>query len=72
LPAGSADLKLLIYQITHLPTLLNFFVCPVAAALAAELVQFKPLRRSLFVLRRRVVLVLALGALQRNDFSWHC
>jgi hypothetical protein len=59
------------YTITQ-SQLLNFLVRPVAPTLAAELIQFKTLRRGLLVLRGRVILVLALGALQRDDFSWHC
>jgi hypothetical protein len=43
----------------------------VLAALAAELAEFQPSRRGLFVLGRRVIAVLAITALQRNNLSWH-
>ena len=48
-----------------------FLVRRMSAAAIAKLLQFQPLRRGLFVLRRRVVPVFALGAFQRNDVS-HC
>jgi hypothetical protein len=41
------------------------------AAMTAELTQFNAFRRGLFILRRRIVPVLALRALERNDFAWH-
>jgi hypothetical protein len=40
----------------------------VLAALAAEFLQFQPLRRGLLVLGTRVVPILALAALERDDF----
>jgi hypothetical protein len=41
----------------------------VLAAIRAELAQFDPLGRRLFVLRLRIVAVLALAALKSNDFA---
>jgi hypothetical protein len=43
----------------------------VLAAIRAELLHFKTLGRRLFVLRARVVPVLAFLTLERNDFSRH-
>jgi hypothetical protein len=43
----------------------------VLAAIRAELLHFKTLGRRLFVLRARVVPVLAFLTLERDDFSWH-
>jgi hypothetical protein len=40
-------------------------------ALATELRKLKPVRRGLLVLRRRVIPVFAIDALQRDDLSWH-
>jgi hypothetical protein len=51
--------------------LLGFLVRPVAAAAAAELSEFEPLRRRLLILRRHVVAALALGALQHDVVAWH-
>src|SRR4051794_30399458 len=51
--------------------LLDFLVTLVLAAMAAELLHFQPLRRGLLVLRRRIVPVLALCALERNDIARH-
>jgi hypothetical protein len=41
------------------------------AAMAAELAEFDAFRRGFLVLRRRIVPVLALRALKRNNFAWH-
>ncbi len=41
------------------------------AAPAAELLQFNPVRCRLAVLRRRIVPLFAITALQRNDLSGH-
>jgi hypothetical protein len=49
--------------------LLNFFVSGVLAARVAKLSRFHALGVFLLVLRRRVVAVFAIAALQRNDFS---
>ena len=49
--------------------LLNFPVCPMAAAKGAEFLQFQPLGLGLLILGLAVVLAFALGALQSNDFS---
>jgi hypothetical protein len=49
--------------------LLNLFVPGVLAARIAELPCFHAFGMLLLVLRRRVVAVLAIAALQRNDFS---
>jgi hypothetical protein len=43
----------------------------VFAAMAAELLHFQPLRGGLLVLRRRIVPVLALRALERDDIARH-
>src|SRR2546421_2969451 len=52
-------------------TLFRLFVSRVAAAAAAELPELQALRSRLLVLRRHVVAVLALGALQHNVVAWH-
>jgi hypothetical protein len=41
------------------------------AAMPAELLQFQTLRRGLLILGCRIVPVLALGALERDNFSRH-
>jgi hypothetical protein len=41
------------------------------SAMRAELLHFQPARRRFLVLRARVVAILALTALERDDFSWH-
>jgi hypothetical protein len=51
--------------------LLGFPVRVVLSAVRAELLHFKTASGGLLVLGARVVPVLALGALERNDFSWH-
>ena len=43
----------------------------VAAAAAAELIEFQAVRRVLLVLGRYVVALFALGALQNYVISWH-
>jgi hypothetical protein len=50
------------------PTL-YFLMGLMLAAMTAELTQFDTFRLSLFVLGRRIVPVLALAALKRNDFA---
>jgi hypothetical protein len=50
------------------PALLRFPVLPVATAALAELRELKTAGGRLFVLRRRVVALLALGALQCHNF----
>jgi hypothetical protein len=42
-----------------------------APALSAKLFELEAIRRLLLVLRRDVIPVLALGALQRDVVSWH-
>jgi hypothetical protein len=54
-----------------IPQLLHLFMRRVLPALATELAQLQPVRRRLPVLGGGVVLVLALGALQLNNFPWH-
>jgi hypothetical protein len=49
--------------------LLGFAMNRVLAVMTAELLQFQLLRHGLLVLVRRVIPTLALGALQRDDFS---
>jgi hypothetical protein len=44
---------------------------PVAAAAAAELFEFQAVRRVLLVLRRHVIALFALSALQNNIISRH-
>jgi hypothetical protein len=50
---------------------LRFLVSRVATAASAELPELKSLRRRLLILRRHVVAVLALGALQHNIVARH-
>jgi hypothetical protein len=50
-------------------SLFGFAVNRVLPIVTAELLQFQLLRHRLLVLVRRVVPTLALGALQRDDFS---
>jgi hypothetical protein len=49
--------------------LLNFLVRLVLAAIRAELAQFDPLGGGLLILGLRIVAVLALTALEGNDFT---
>jgi hypothetical protein len=49
--------------------LLNFPVCPMAAAKGAKLLQLQPLRLGFLILGLAIVLAFALGALQSNNFS---
>ena len=49
-------------------SLLDFLMRLVFAAFAAELLHFQPFRCGLLVLRSRIVPVLALRTLERNDF----
>src|ERR1019366_5305507 len=55
----------------HLSILLDFLVGLVLTAMPAELLQFQPFGRGLLILRGRIVPVLALGALERNDIASH-
>jgi hypothetical protein len=50
-------------------SLLHFLVAGMFAARIAKLPRLHPLGMLLLILRRRVVAVLAIRALQRNDFS---
>jgi hypothetical protein len=43
----------------------------VLTATSTELAELKPIRRSLFVLRRYVIAALAVVALQHNIIAWH-
>jgi len=52
-------------------TLLGFAVRLVLPAVGAELLHFETFCCGFFVLGVRVVPVFALGALERDDFSWH-
>ena len=54
-----------------LQLLLVFSVQAMAAAATAEFVELKPVRRVLLVLRRDVVTLFALGALQNYVISRH-
>jgi hypothetical protein len=49
--------------------LLHFLVRRLFAARVAKLLRFHPLGVLLLVLRRRIVAVFAIAALQRNDFT---
>jgi hypothetical protein len=49
--------------------LLRLFVRLMLAAAVTELLELKPTRSRLLVLRRRVIPLLALGALQRNNLA---
>src|SRR5689334_6555441 len=51
--------------------LLDFLVGLVLTAVPAELLHFQTVRGSLLVFGRRVVPVLALRTLERNDVAWH-
>jgi hypothetical protein len=51
--------------------LFNFFMRRVLAALAAELAELQPARRGFLIFGGGVIAVLAITALQRNDFSRH-
>ena len=52
--------------------LLRFAMNRVLPVVTAELLQLQLLRHGLPVLRRRVVLALALGTLKRDDFAYCC
>jgi hypothetical protein len=52
-------------------TSLRFLVSSVFATTAAELAEFEPLRRCLFVLSRHVVTTFTLTALEHNIIAWH-
>ena len=60
-----------IFSVTEIYLLLRLPVRLMLAAVRAELLQFETFRSRLLVLRSRVVPVLTLHALERNDFSWH-
>jgi hypothetical protein len=51
--------------------LLRFLVARMLAATAAELPKLKTLRRSLFILRRRVITTLTFRALKHNIIARH-
>ncbi len=53
------------------PQLLILAMQAVAAAATAEFIQLKPVRRVLFILRRHVIPLFALGALQNDVISRH-
>src|ERR1700722_13893546 len=55
----------------HPLILLDFLVSLVLAAMTAELTEFDTFCRGLLILGRRIIPVLALRALERNDFAWH-
>jgi len=59
------------FTFTFTFSLFVLFVHPVTAAAAAKLFKLKPSRRVLLVLRRHVVALFALGALQNYIISWH-
>jgi heme/copper-type cytochrome/quinol oxidase subunit 1 len=52
-------------------TLFNFLVRLVLAARRTEFAELQPFGGGLLVLGLAVVLAFALGALKRDDFSWH-
>jgi len=56
---------------TRNQSLFIFFMQLMATAATAKLFKLKPVWRVLFVLRRYVVALFALGALQNNVISWH-
>jgi hypothetical protein len=43
----------------------------VLAAMLTKLSELKPVRRGLLVLRRYVITILAIAALQHNIVAWH-
>src|SRR6185437_9361547 len=51
--------------------LLGFAVRLVLPAVRTELLHLEAFRRGFLILRVRIVPVFALGALERDDFSWH-
>jgi hypothetical protein len=53
------------------PDLFHFLMRRVLAAAPAEFLELQPVRRGLAILRRRIIPLFALTALQRNDFSGH-
>jgi hypothetical protein len=52
--------------------LLGFAVRRVLAALAAKLLELKTIGRLLFVFRREVIAILALGTLENDFISHNC
>jgi len=57
---------------THpIPILLDFLVWLVLSTVRAELAQFQPFRGGFLVLGCRVIAILALPALESNDFTSH-
>ncbi len=57
--------------ITRYSSLFVFFMQLMTTAATAEFFKLKPIRRVLFILRRRVVALFALSALQNNIISCH-
>ena len=53
------------------PILLDFLVRLMLAAVPAEFLHFQTLGRGLFILRRRIIPILAFRALERNDVTRH-
>jgi hypothetical protein len=51
--------------------LLGFFVPGMFTAAAAEFLEFKPLRRRLFIFRRRIITTLTIRALQHYIIACH-
>jgi hypothetical protein len=51
--------------------LLRFLVRAMRPAFVAKLLEFKTVGRLLLILRRDVIAILALGALQCDVISWH-
>src|SRR5581483_8480071 len=52
--------------------LLHFFVRRMLPATPTELFDLQTVRSRLPVLRRRIIALFAVTALQRDDFPWHC
>ncbi len=50
---------------------LGLLMIRVLAAMLTKLSELKPVRRSLLVLRRYVITILAIAALQHNIVAWH-
>ena len=65
---GSIELSRLLSLVSRL---LIFLMQRMATAAATELFELKPVRRILLVLRRYVIALFALRALQNNVIPWH-
>jgi hypothetical protein len=50
---------------------LGFLMIRVLAAMATKLTKLKPVWRGLLVLRRHIIAVLTISALQHNIIAWH-